>query len=100
MNKYTNSNVTLEEYIRLNNVTDSMIIEAADTIARQACELKESYERIETLENIIQGFDIESIEAIINEVLYELPEEKTLEFVDNRLEEIQTLLDNFKQRRG
>lgn len=64
MNKYTNSNLTFEEYIRLNDIREPIILEAADTIARQACELKEAYERIETLENIIQGFELEELKRL------------------------------------
>lgn len=35
MNKYVNSNVTLEEYIRLNDIREPVILAAADTIIEQ-----------------------------------------------------------------
>lgn len=95
MNKYINSNVSLEEWMRLNNVTDQIIIDAADTIIEQEQELVEAYEKIETLENIIQGFDIESIEYELD-ALSKIVDGKTID----KLIAIQTLLDNFKQRRG
>lgn len=95
MNKYINSNVSLEEWMRLNNVTDQIIIDAADTIIEQEQELVEAYEKIETLENIIQGFDIESIEYELD-ALSKIVDGKAID----KLIAIQTLLDNFKQRRG
>ena len=48
-NKYTNSNISLEDYIRLNNVTEPIIIDAADVLFEQEQELKEAHERIENL---------------------------------------------------
>ena len=95
MSTYTNSNVSLEEWIRLNNVTDSIIIEAADMLLEQEQELKEAYDRIEDLKSIIHGFDVESIEYELD-ALSKIVDGKAID----KLIAIQTLLDNFKQRRG
>ena len=92
---YTNSNINLEDYIRLNNVTEPIIIEAADIIIDQEEELKETYDRIKDLQSVVDSLDIESIEYELD-ALSKIVDGKAID----KLITIQTLLDNFKQRKG
>ena len=94
-NGYINSNITLEDYIRLNNVTEPIIIEAADIIIDQEEELKETYDRIKDLQSVVDSLDIESIEYELD-ALSKIVDGKAID----KLITIQTLLDNFKQRKG
>ena len=90
---YTNSNITIEEYIRLYDVKEPVILDTADLVIAQEDELKAAYSKIEALEHFKDYIDFDLLIDIINEIKFEMPEEKTIEFVDNRCNELLNILD-------
>lgn len=95
MTIYKQSNLTWDDYIRLNDIHEPHVLEASDTIAEQEIELQECYDRIESLENLIQSFDIDTLNielAWIEQCC------DANDGVQSSLVEITKILDNFKLR--
>lgn len=93
MDKYIDNNISLEEWIRLNDIREERILDAADLLIVQEEELTLLQDKIEDYECLVNSLDIESIEQYLDE-LWIVEDKKHNKIISK----IQTILDNFKNR--
>lgn len=65
-NKYINSNLTFEEYTRLNDIREPVVLEAADTIIEQEEEISILQDKIEDYEKLVDSLFVIRSTCILN----------------------------------
>ena len=94
MYKFNNSNLSFDEWIRLNDIETPQIIEASEIIADQAETIEQQEDKILELTKLIESFDFESIQ-------YELDSIDSRDSTDKNTRSItliERVLNNYKLR--
>jgi len=95
MYKFNNSNLSFDEWIRLNDIETPQIIEASEIIADQAETIEQQEDKILELRGLLESFDFDSVDKELSLIAQMCTQTSR---INESLTNITKILDNYKLR--